>query len=120
MGESHLLHIRAWSPWEQVGLGLEGLVLGLILLLTLRAGALRRPGLQFGIFLAGYALARIFVELFRVADAQFITPENPLGHVIGGPVVGLSMGQVLSLPMLLIGLVLIVMAVRRPAVAGTS
>lgn len=112
--------ICARHPSQLYEAGLEGLVLGLILLLTLRAGALRRPGLQFGIFLAGYALARIFVEFFRVADAQFITPENPLGHVIGGPGIGLSMGQVLSLPMLLIGLVLIVMAVRRPPVAGAS
>ena len=88
----------------------------------MRAGGLRRPGLAFGIFLSGYALARIFVELFRVADQQFITPDNPLGHVIGGPVIGLTMGQLLSLPMLLIGLFFIIRAwlrvpVRRDPVA---
>ncbi|MDN5568508.1 MAG: prolipoprotein diacylglyceryl transferase [Paracoccus sp. (in: a-proteobacteria)] len=99
---------------------LEGVLLGLILLVTLRAGGLRRPGLQFGIFLSGYALAPMFVELFRVADAQFITPENPLGHVIGGPVIGLSMGQVLSLPMLLIGLALIWRACARPPVVQAA
>lgn len=99
---------------------LEGLLLGLILLVTLRAGALRRAGLQFGIFLTGYALARMFVELFRVADAQFITPENPYGHVFGGPYIGLTMGQVLSLPMLIIGALLIWRAMVRPAVAPAA
>ena len=52
-----------------------------------------------GVFVMGYGLSRFVVEFFRQADAQFITPDNPLGHVIGGPVWGLSMGQVLSLPM---------------------
>ena len=76
-----------------------------------------RPGLAFGVFLLGYGLSRMFVELFRVADAQFITPDNPLGHVIGGPVWGLSMGQLLSLPMVLIGLFFILRA-RPVAVAA--
>ena len=80
-------------------------------------GGLRRPGLLFGVFLVGYSLARFFVEFFRVADPQFITPDNPLGHVIGGPVIGLSMGQLLSLPMLLVGLFFVLWARRRPAIA---
>ena len=106
----------ARHPSQLYEAGLEGLALGLILWAVVRAGGLRRPGLCFGIFLAGYGLARIFVEFFRVADQQFITPENPLGHVIGGPVVGLSMGQLLSLPMVLIGLFFILRARQRPAV----
>ena len=97
----------ARHPSQLYEAGLEGLLLGLILWALVRAGGLRRPGLAFGIFLAGYGLARMFVELFRVADAQFITPDNPLGHVLGGPVIGLTMGQALSLPMVLIGLALI-------------
>nr|WP_111301007.1 prolipoprotein diacylglyceryl transferase [Paracoccus saliphilus] len=109
----------ARHPSQLYEAGLEGLLLGLVLLALVRGGGLRRPGLAFGTFLAGYGLARIFVELFRVADAQFITPENPLGHVLGGPVIGLTMGQVLSLPMVLIGLLLIWRARRRPAVAAT-
>ncbi|WP_108502122.1 prolipoprotein diacylglyceryl transferase [Paracoccus indicus] len=112
--------ICARHPSQLYEAGLEGLLLGLILLVALRMGALRRPGAQFGIFLTGYALARIFVEFFRVADAQFITPDNPLGHVVGGPVIGLTMGQVLSLPMLLIGLALILRAALRPAVDRTA
>ncbi|WEF22977.1 prolipoprotein diacylglyceryl transferase [Paracoccus sp. S3-43] len=110
----------ARHPSQLYEAGLEGLVLGLILLALVRAGGLRRPGLAFGVFLAGYGLARIFVELFRVADGQFITPDNPLGHVIGGPVVGLTMGQLLSLPMVLVGLFFIWRARRRPAVGAAA
>lgn len=108
----------ARHPSQLYEAGLEGLLLGLILLVVVRAGGLRRPGLAFGVFLAGYGLARMFVELFRVADAQFITPDNPLGHVLGGPVIGLTMGQTLSLPMVLIGLALVAYARRRPPVAA--
>ncbi|VDS09326.1 Prolipoprotein diacylglyceryl transferase [Paracoccus haematequi] len=108
----------ARHPSQLYEAGLEGLLLGLVLLALVRAGGLRRPGLAFGVFLAGYGLARMFVELFRVADAQFITPDNPLGHVIGGPVVGLTMGQLLSLPMVLIGLFFIWRARSRPAAAA--
>lgn len=105
----------ARHPSQLYEAGLEGVLLALILFVLVRMGGLRRPGLALGVFLSGYGAARIFVELFRQADAQFITPENPLGHVIGGPVWGLSMGQVLSLPMLLVGLGLVVMALSRPA-----
>ena len=108
----------ARHPSQLYEAGLEGLLLGLILWALVRAGGLRRPGLAFGVFLAGYGLARMFVELFRVADAQFITPDNPLGHVVGGPVIGLTMGQLLSLPMVLIGLALIWRARLRPRVAA--
>lgn len=110
----------ARHPSQLYEAGLEGLLLGLILWAVVRAKGLHRPGLAFGIFLSGYGLARIFVELFRVADAQFITPGNPLGHVIGGPVIGLTMGQVLSLPMLLVGLFYILRAWRRAPVATAA
>ncbi|MBK4217244.1 prolipoprotein diacylglyceryl transferase [Paracoccus caeni] len=109
----------ARHPSQLYEAGLEGLLLGLILWALVRSGGLRRPGLSFGIFLAGYGLARMFVELFRVADAQFITPDNPLGHVIGGPVIGLTMGQVLSLPMVLLGLIFIFRALQRPRIPAT-
>ncbi|MEY8837865.1 prolipoprotein diacylglyceryl transferase, partial [Cribrihabitans sp. XS_ASV171] len=84
---------------------LEGLVLGAVLLwLVYRRGAFKRPGLVLGIFLAGYGLARFFVEFFRQPDAQFVAPGNPLGLAwhIGGW--GLTMGQLLSLPMIALGL----------------
>ena len=94
----------------------EGLLEGVVLLVVLWAvalrGGLKAPGLVCGLFLAGYAVARIFVELFRQADPQYVTIDNPAGHVIGGGEFGLTMGQVLSLPMLAIGVGAAVLAVR--------
>ena len=107
----------ARHPSQLYEAGLEGVVLAAVLFLLVRRGALRWPGLVLGVFLAGYGLSRFVVEFFRQADAQFITAGNPLGHVIGGPVWGLSMGQLLSLPMILIGLGFVLMARRRAAVA---
>ena len=101
----------ARHPSQLYEAGLEGLLLGLILLVLVRRGGLGRPGLALGIFLAGYGAARIFVEFFRVADAQFITADSPLGRVA----LGLSMGQLLSLPMVVLGLFFIIRALRRPA-----
>jgi phosphatidylglycerol:prolipoprotein diacylglycerol transferase len=53
------------------------------------------------------------VERFREADAQFVTPDNPFGLVVRFGEAGLSMGQLLSLPMLLAGLALILWSRRR-------
>ncbi|MGY6410426.1 MAG: prolipoprotein diacylglyceryl transferase [Alkalilacustris sp.] len=94
--------------------GLEGLALGAVLWwLVARRGALLRPGLTVGVFLAGYGLARLIVEIWREADAQFVTPDNPLGHVVRLGDLGLQMGQVLSLPMIALGLGLVLWARRR-------
>ena len=78
-----------------------------MLFVALRRGALKSPGLMTGLFLTGYGLSRFLVEFFRQADAQFITPDNPLGHVIRFAGLGLSMGQLLSLPMIVAGLWLV-------------
>jgi len=75
---------------------LEGLVLFAVLMLLVRGGALKRPGLLAGSFLTGYALARMFCELFREPDVQ-------LGFLFGFT----TMGQLLSVPVLLAGLYLI-------------
>src|SRR5207342_1931408 len=82
---------------------LEGLCLLLLLAFCIRAGALKRPGLIIGIFGVGYAIARSFCELFREPDAQ-------LGFLWGG----LTMGMLLSGPLLLFGIVMIVIALKRP------
>jgi phosphatidylglycerol---prolipoprotein diacylglyceryl transferase len=104
----------ARHPSQLYEAGLEGLLLGLLLLwLAFARGWLKRPGALTGTFLAGYAAARIFVEIFRVADAQYITADNPLGHVIRLGAAGLTMGQLLSAPMLLAGLALLLFARRR-------
>ena len=105
----------ARHPSQLYEAGLEGLLLGLVLWLLVRRGGLQRPGLALGVFLAGYGAARFVVEFFRQADARFITPDNPLGHVLGGPVWGITMGQLLSLPMLVAGVAVILWALRsRP------
>ena len=44
---------------------------------------------------------------------QLITPDNPMGHVLQFGSYGLSMGQLLSLPMILFGVAAIIWARRR-------
>ncbi|MFP4303775.1 prolipoprotein diacylglyceryl transferase [Rhodosalinus sp.] len=110
----------ARHPSQLYEAALEGLILGLVLIwLVWRRGGFRRPGFVTGVFLAGYGLGRFLVEFVRQPDPQFVSEGNPLGlawHVGGW---GLTMGQILSLPMLLGGLALAVWAVRRgrPAAA---
>lgn len=94
----------ARHPSQLYEAGLEGLVLGLVLFLLLRRGALKRPGLITGTFLIGYGLSRFVVEFVRQADAQFITPDNPMGYAVQAGGLGLSMGQLLSLPMVIAGI----------------
>jgi phosphatidylglycerol:prolipoprotein diacylglycerol transferase len=102
----------ARHPSQLYEAGLEGLALFALLALAIRGGALARPGRVFGLFLVAYALARIGLERFRQADAQFVTPENPHGHLLRLGELGVTMGQLLSLPMLLVGLILILRARR--------
>lgn len=101
-------------PSQLYEAGLEGLILGILLLfLAFRFGALKKPWLLTAIFFVGYGLARFIVEFVRQPDAQFVTAGNELGlrlHIDG---YGLTMGQMLSLPMILVGLTVIVMARRR-------
>ncbi|MCR8550922.1 prolipoprotein diacylglyceryl transferase [Salipiger sp. P9] len=104
----------ARHPSQLYEAGLEGLLLGALLIwLAFVGGALKRPGTVAGVFFAGYGFARVLVELVRQPDAQFVSEGNPLGlvwHVNG---YGLTMGQILSLPMILIGLGLLLAARRR-------
>jgi phosphatidylglycerol:prolipoprotein diacylglycerol transferase len=109
----------ARHPSQLYEAGLEGLLLGLLLiLLAFRWGALRRPWLLTGVFMLGYGLARVLVELVRQPDAQFVSEGNPLGLALHWGGWGLTMGQVLTLPVLLAGLVLVLWARRRPGVAA--
>ncbi|MGZ9811510.1 prolipoprotein diacylglyceryl transferase [Pseudoroseicyclus sp. H15] len=96
---------------------LEGLILGTILLLAgFRWGWLKQGWRILATFLIGYGLSRFMLEFVRQPDAQFVSEGNPLGLAlhIGG--YGLTMGQLLSLPMILFGLWLFGHA-RRRAVA---
>lgn len=100
-------------PSQLYEAGLEGLILGTALLwLVWRRGALKTPGKITGLFLAGYGVARFIVEFFRQPDAQFQTVENPLGLALHWNGWGLTMGQMLSIPMILLGVFLVLYAVR--------
>jgi phosphatidylglycerol:prolipoprotein diacylglycerol transferase len=90
-------------PSQLYEAALEGLLLFIVLALFIRGGALRRPGLIIGAFAVGYALARSFCELFREPDAQLGFLWNTI-----------TMGTLLSIPLLLAGGALIVNALRRP------
>jgi phosphatidylglycerol:prolipoprotein diacylglycerol transferase len=81
---------------------LEGVVLFVIIGVAYRNGARQKPGLMLGIFMAGYAFCRILVEFIREPDAH-------LGFIFGQ----ITMGQILSLPMLLIGVFAILYAHRK-------
>jgi phosphatidylglycerol:prolipoprotein diacylglycerol transferase len=83
---------------------LEGLVLFCLLAVFVRFGALKRPGLIIGAFALFYGLARCFCEFFREPDPQ-------LGFLWGG----LTMGMLLSVPMMLGGAIIIWIVLRRPA-----
>ena len=90
-------------PSQLYEAALEGAVLFCILAVLIHAKSLReRPGLVSGVFLAGYAAARAFIELFRQPDAQ-------IGFIFGD----VTMGQVLSVPMVLGGLFLIGFAIIK-------
>jgi phosphatidylglycerol:prolipoprotein diacylglycerol transferase len=92
---------------------LEGLILGALLLwLAWRRNAYKTPGLIAGTFFAGYGFARFAVEFVRQPDAQFVSVGNPLGLAIEAGGYGLTMGQILSVPMILLGIYLITQARR--------
>jgi phosphatidylglycerol:prolipoprotein diacylglycerol transferase len=92
-------------PSQLYQAGLEGLVLFAILAtLATREEVRARRGLLAGVFLAGYAIARMIGELFRQPDA-----------FLGFLAFGATMGQLLSLPMLAVGLWLIATSNRRGA-----
>jgi phosphatidylglycerol---prolipoprotein diacylglyceryl transferase len=87
---------------------LEGVILGgLLLWMVYRRGALKTPGLVAGTFFAGYGIVRFVVEFFRQPDFQFVSPGNPLGLAWQIDGYGFTMGQLLSLPMIALGLYLI-------------
>ncbi len=104
----------ARHPSQLYEAGLEGLALGTILiLLAFRFGGLKKPWLLSGVFFAGYGIARFLVEFVRQPDAQFVTDANPLGLAFQINGWGLTMGQTLTLPMIIVGLAVVWWAARR-------
>ncbi len=97
----------ARHPSQLYEAGLEGIVLLLVLALLIYGfRALKTPGFVTGVFVCGYALSRIFVEFFREPDAQ-------LGYLLGTN--WLTMGMVLSTPMVLLGIWAMLRARRQAA-----
>ncbi|HZH46669.1 MAG TPA: prolipoprotein diacylglyceryl transferase [Roseococcus sp.] len=93
----------ARHPSQLYQAGLEGLALCLLMwVLARREGVRARPGLLTGALIAGYGVARLIGESFREPDAH-------LGYLLGG----VTMGQLLSLPMVAVGAWLILRG-RRP------
>ncbi|MEQ6201661.1 prolipoprotein diacylglyceryl transferase [Sulfitobacter sp. HNIBRBA2951] len=107
--------ICARHPSQLYEAALEGALLGAVLVwLVWRRGAFKTPGLIMGTFLAGYGIARFMVEFVRQPDAQFVTGGNPLGLALHAGGYGLTMGQLLCLPMIAVGVFFILRA-RRAA-----
>ena len=95
-------------PSQLYEAGLEGLLLFIVLGLAVwKWRLLAKPGYVTGLFLVGYGLSRALLETVRQPDAGM---ENfPLG---------LTMGMMLSIPMILVGAWLIHRAWKRPPVAA--
>lgn len=105
----------ARHPSQLYEAALEGVLLGILVwVLVTRFNAFKRSGLISGVFFAGYGLSRFIVEFFRQPDAQFVTPDNPVGLALHINGFGLTMGQILSLPMIAVGLFFFLYARRRP------
>ena len=106
---AHMLTPR--HPSELYEAACEGILLFLLLLYAEHRGARRRPGIETGIFLAGYAIARMSGELFRQPDVQ-------LGFLFFIGDFGTTMGQLLSIPVLVAGVLIIAWA--RRAASGSA
>lgn len=100
-------------PSQLYQAGLEGLLLLVIMLpLFWKGGARYRPGLLVGIFTLGIAIARFVNEFFREPDAQLAEFAEQTG---------LSMGQWLTIPLIILGLtVTIFAATRKPVGTGAG
>ena len=72
---------------------LEGLILFIILIYFTNKNYLNKPGLISGLFLIFYSIFRFFIEFFRVPDEQ-----------IGYLILSLTMGQIISLVFVSIGI----------------
>ncbi len=97
-------------PSQLYQAGLEGLALLVILtLLFWKTGARYRPGLLAGVFTLGIGIARFVNEFFRQPDAQLADFAARTG---------LSMGQWLTIPLILTGLIVVFFALRKQVLAS--
>ncbi len=99
-------------PSQLYEAGLEGALMVLVMLLLFwKTKARWRPGLLVGVFTAGIALARFTVEFFREPDAQLAEFARSTG---------LSMGQWLTIPLILLGVALVLRALTRPPLGSQT
>ena len=102
----------ARHPSQLYQAGLEGLLLGIILIaLFWKTRARYRPGLLVGLFTVGMGVGRFVNEFFREPDAHLAYRVTETG---------LSQGQWLSIPMILIGLAVIAYSLVKPPVGGAK
>jgi phosphatidylglycerol:prolipoprotein diacylglycerol transferase len=102
----------ARHPSQLYQAGLEGAALIVIMLwLFWKTRARWKPGLLVGTFTLGIALARFFTEFYREPDSQLADFAARTG---------LSMGQWLTVPLMLVGTFFLVRALRRPALGSGS
>jgi phosphatidylglycerol:prolipoprotein diacylglycerol transferase len=98
----------ARHPSQLYQAALEGLALFMVL--QWFSASPRPRGAAAGLFLAGYGSFRLCVEFFREPDAH-------LGFIAGD---WLTMGMLLSLPMILAGIIMMGVAYRRAPAAADS
>ena len=102
--------LQARHPSQLYQAGLEGLLLLIVLMLLFwKTGARYRPGLLAGVFTIGIGAARFVNEFFREPDAQLADFAARTG---------LSMGQWLSIPLIIAGLIVVAYALKRPMLAS--
>lgn len=100
-------------PSQLYQAGLEGLAM-LVIMLSLfwLTRARYRPGLLAGVFTIGMGVSRFVNEFFREPDQQLADFAARTG---------LSMGQWLTIPLILTGLIVVIYALRKkPLAAGTA
>ncbi|MEQ1817212.1 MAG: prolipoprotein diacylglyceryl transferase [Terricaulis sp.] len=101
--------IEPRHPSQLYEAALEGVALfAIINFLTLRYDTLRRPGMNTGVFLVAYGLFRALLETVREPDAHM--PEALRGFI--------TMGMLLSIPMIALGVWLIQRALKQPKLAS--
>ncbi|MEJ2410804.1 MAG: prolipoprotein diacylglyceryl transferase [Novosphingobium sp.] len=97
-------------PSQLYEAGLEGLLMIIIMLpLFWKTRARFRPGLMVGVFTTGIGCARFIVEFFREPDAQLAEFARSTG---------LSMGQWLTIPLIVLGLFMIARSLMKPELAS--
>ena len=89
-------------PSQLYEAGLEGILLFTILATLIANKGLKKRGLISGSFLLIYSLSRILIEFFR-------EPDQHIGYIFPN----ITMGMILSTPLVLIGLILIINSVKK-------